>query len=472
MAGFGQSPMPWQAQVAEVGGELVFDEELELWVPAYRSVIVTVERQAGKTTIVLGWQVQRAHGWGSPQRMVYSAQTGNDARKKLVEDWEPALKPYFAKLGIKRILKGAGSEAIDFFNGSRTVLMGSGDDAGHGKTVDLGVKDEFFADTDDRRDQALVPAMATRPQAQVLTLSTMGTADSVPLHHAVDLGRAAVESGQRRGIAYFEWSFPDDADIDDPLVWWANHPALGYTITEDVLADARATLTEGEFRRAFGNQRTASENRIIPVGVWDAVCSPTASPGGTVRFGVDVNEGRTAAAIVAVGGGAIEVVAHRPGTAWLADAVASLAGGRPLVAIDGGVNAPVASMVPELTNAGARLLPITDLAAASSGFYDAIVDRKVEVRRHPSMDAAVAGAAKRIAGDGWAFARKSSADDIAPLMAATVAWWAEARGATPANPRPAIHGDVDKDAFDRALAQIEEDEARAYRDLDADEARQ
>jgi hypothetical protein len=415
--------MPWQQMVADVGGELVEHPDTGLMVPAYRFVVVTVERQCGKTTIVLAWLGQRALGWEQPQRMVYSAQTGLDARKKLVEDWSPILEPRKAKLGIRRIMRANGSEAVEFRNGSRIVLMGSGDEAGHGKTVDLGVKDEFFADYDDRRDQALVPAMATKTAAQVLTLSTAGTDSSVPLRRIVDQGRQAVETGQRTGIAYFEFSAPEDADIDDPKTWWENIPALGYTIDEDVIRQARATLPEGEFRRAFLNQWTTTDERLIPAATWDLVNKPDVAPTGQLVLGVDVNPERSAAAIVAAGGGVLEVVEHRPQVGWLVEAMTKIdrAQNRPTWAVDG--SGPVSSFVDEMKRANLKVevLGPKDLIGACGGFYDAVVDRQVSIRRHPSLDAAIAGAAKRAAGDAWAWARKSSSVDISPLVAASVA---------------------------------------------------
>lgn len=418
--------MPWQDQVALVGGELVESESSGLLIPAFREVIVTVERQCGKTVLVLGWQGQRAQGWGRPQRTVYSAQTGLDARKKLVEDWCPILEPRKAKLGIRRILKANGSEAIDYRNGSRTVLMGSGDDAGHGKTVHLGIKDEFFADYDNRRDQALVPAMATVEDAQSVTLSTAGTEASVPLRAAVDRGRAAVESGQRTGTAYFEWSVPEDEDIDDPSVWWRFIPALGFTITEAVIAHARATISDGEFRRAFGNQWTKTDERVIPAAAWDLVNDPDVVLEGTPLFGFDVNEERTAAAIVACDRARqVEVIEHKPGTSWLVDTAVAIHRAQGATTWGYDPAGPGASLAPELARAGLTLQEVGGraLTAACGGLYDAVADRAVMFRRHPSMDAAVAGAAKRASGDAWTWSRKSATLDICPLVAGTIAVW-------------------------------------------------
>lgn len=416
--------MPWQRLVADVGGEIDPDTGL----PAYREVIVTVPRQSGKTTLVLAWEVQRALGWGRAQRIVYSAQTGNDARKKLIEDQIPILEPRKTKLGISSILKGMGNEAIVWRNGSRLVLQASGAESGHGKTVDLGVKDEFFADVDDRRDQALVPAMMTRADAQVLTTSTMGTDESLPLNRAVERGRAAVTAGQTQGIAYFEWAADPSADADDPETWWSCMPGLGLTVTEHTVRHARDMLTDGEFRRGFLNIATRNDERLIPAITWDMVNRPDVSPSGQVVFAVDVNLERSAAAILAVSGdGEIEVIEHRNGLGWVAPRVNELEErwNRPTWTWDGAKSAPVASLVPDFDVVNRD--PVMDMAAASGAFYDAVAEQKVSVRRHPSLDAAVAGAQRKFtSADGWVWSRKGAVD-ICPLVAATAGLWAANR---------------------------------------------
>jgi hypothetical protein len=417
--------MPWQRLVADVGGEI----DPATGLPAYREVILTVPRQSGKTTLVLSWEVQRALGWGKPQRIVYSAQTGNDARKKLIEDQVPILEPRKAKLGISSILRGMGNEAVVWKNGSRLVLLASSEDSGHGKTVNFAVKDELFADADNRRDQALVPAMNTVADGQVLTTSTAGTDASVALNAAVARGRESVRTNQRNGVAYFEWSFGLEDDIDDPEVWWANMPALGYTITEDVVRHARMALPEGEFRRAYGNLSTVADDRVIPGSVWDLVNSSDARPEGPLVFAVDVNPERTAAAIVAVDPqGVGEVIEHRDGTGWLLEEVDRLEGRHhPKWAVDGNKNAPVASFLPEVRRRVSQLEEVTELPAACGRFFDWVADRKVKFRRHADLDAAVAGADRRFSGDGWTWARRGAVD-ITPLVAMTIGEWVAVGG--------------------------------------------
>ncbi len=423
--GFGQPLMPWQRQVADVGLEILPDGR-----PAYREVTVTVPRQSGKTTLVLSWEIQRALGWtqllGAPQRIAYSAQTGKDAREKLLDDQWPLLTPHRRLFGIDRPIRTNGSEAIIWKNGSRLILLASGSDSGHGKTLDLGVKDELFADVDFRRDQALNPAMATRAHAQILTASTMGTLESIPLNSAVEAGRAAVDAGQGSGVAYFEWSAHPDNDPADPETWWRCMPALGRTISLEVVQHAFQTLPLGEFRRAYTNVMTDAEERVIPKAVWDAVCVADVEAVGEL-FAVDMNHERSAGGIVAIGAGpVVEVVDYRPGTAWLIDRCVELSesyGAAPF-AVD--KTGPAGVFIDELTRRGVKVVETDaiNLTRACGAFYDRVFESQITIRTNSDLDRAVAGAEKRPVGDSWVWTRKNSKLDISLLVAASIGVWA------------------------------------------------
>jgi hypothetical protein len=420
--------MPWQRQVADVALELLDDGR-----PAYREVLVTVPRQSGKTSLILSVEVQRAVGWArssGPQRVAYSAQTGADARKKLLEDQVPLLERRRKMFGISRIMRAIGFESVVWRNGSRLVLLASSEDSGHGKTIDLGVQDELFADIDFRRDQAMIPAMATRANGQIWAASTAGTGASVALNDKVALGRAAVDAGRDTGIAYFEWSAPRDADPGDPATWWRCMPALGRTITLEAVEHAYQTMKLGEFKRAFLNIPTVSDERVIPATSWDLVNAPDVEATAG-RFGLDINPERTAAAIVAAGAGPVlELIDYRPDTAWIVDRCNELwrRYGVGFV-LDG--SGPAASEVPALAAAGVPVEVLTGPAVtrAAGAFFSRILEGRVRIRRNEALDAAAAGAAKLQSGDAWKWGRRSSSADIAPLVAATVALWALLEGA-------------------------------------------
>lgn len=416
--------MPWQQHVADVGLELQDDGT-----PAYREVILTVPRQNGKTTLILGWELQRAIGWAQlegPQHIAYSAQTGKDARDKLIDDQFPVLERHRKLLGIGRFRRANGNEGVSWLNGSRLGLLASSEESGHGRTIHLGVKDELFADVDHRRDQALIPAMTTVTSAQMLTASTAGTVDSVAWNTKVTLGRSMVEQRRTSGTAYFEWSADPEADPGDPATWWSCMPALGRTVGLPAIEHAYGTMALDEFKRAYLNIPTVAAAGIIPPTVWDLVCSPDVEATSDV-FAFDVNPERAAAAVVAAGKGippVVEVVDYRPGVGWLVERLHELylRYGAP-VALD--VTGPAGTFVAELERRGIPLIPVAgaDVTRAVGAFYDAVVDTRVSIRRHSALDAAVAGAEKRFVGDAWAWGRKSSKVDISALVAATVGHW-------------------------------------------------
>ena len=416
----GHSLMPWQQMVADVGLEIDRDSGL----PAFREVVVTVPRQSGKTTLVLAWELQRALMWNSMQRCAYTAQTGWDARRKLIDDQAPILMGSPLKATVTRVFRGSGTESIVFKNGSRIDVLATSESAGHGRTIDLGVIDEAFSDTDDRREQALLPAMATRASAQILIVSTAGTEASVYLNRKIAAGRAASLAGDKSGIAYFEWSASDDADIDDPRTWWSCMPALGHTITEDVVRHARATMSEGDFRRSWLNQQTTSDERILPAAVWDAVNGEDVRPEGRMVFAVDVNADRSASSIaVCDESGRVELVDHRPGVSWVVDRIVELSERwSASVVLDG--YSPAGSLFDALE--GRRVTvekyATRQMANACGVFYDAVADKRVQVRTNPLLDLAVTAARRRTSGDSWTWARSDTAVDISPLVAVTLAY--------------------------------------------------
>lgn len=407
--------MPHQALVADVGGEILPDGN-----PAFREVIFTLMRQQGKTTLFLAFSVERCTLRSSSQKVAYTAQTGSDARKKLLDDQVPILQASPLFQAVRRVSRAQGSEGIVWRNGSRIDVLASSASAGHGKIIDLGELDEAFDDVDDRREQAMLPAMITRPEAQLLIGSTMGTDASVYLNRKVDAGRAAAMEGKTSGIAYFEWSIPDDEDVDDPSVWWRYIPALGYTITEAAVAHARQTMTDGEWRRAFGNQRTKSSERIIPEATWRAVCTTSQAPTGRLTFAVEVSPDRDWSAVVACGDGGdrpvVELIDYRPGTGWVAGRIADL-----LARHSGGCVVEARSPAAALGIPGATEIPTADAVKASGAFYDAVADSRLWVRDDPRFDTALASAVKQPVADSWRIGRRVGRD-VSPLVAATLAF--------------------------------------------------
>lgn len=408
--------MGWQRLVADVACEL----DPETGYPAYREVIVTVPRQSGKTSLFLAWMVHRCVSprWSHPQRSVFTAQSGKDARDKWLDEFFPLLKQSELDALVARYNRGMGNEHIAWKTGSILRLGSTSESSGHSKTLHQAVLDEIWHDVDHRREQALRPAMVTQPDAQALVCSTAGTQASTVYNHKVQVGRQATVDDVGHGVAYFEWSAPEDWDPDDEASWWLFMPALGETIQPEAIRAERAALDDAEFRRAYGNRPSGATDQIIPPEVWQRACNSAVKPEGALRFGLDVAENRSSAAIAVSDGESVELVAHDQGCGWVVDRCNELTrehGGR--VAVDfGGPAGVLADQIDACDRVQGK-----QVAQACGDFFDRVVESRIRVRTDGALDAAVEGAVKKAVGDMWVWSRKASTADVTPLMAATLA---------------------------------------------------
>jgi hypothetical protein len=414
--------MEWQRYVADVALELDDDGTF-----AYREIVVTVPRQSGKTHLMLSLEL-RCVLFSDRVDIAYSAQDGTAAKKKLLLEQVPRdIRPSDVWAFVEKVYKTPEYPGVWFKNGSSIVPVTGSEEAGHGMTLEMAVIDEAFADVDDRREQSLLAAMATRRNAQLLVCSTAGTEASVYLNRKNEAGRQAVLADSGHGLAYFEWSAsPEELERGD---WAAYHPAVGQTIDASVIEHAKASMAPAGFARAWGNVPDSSaDDRPLPPALWERVRDVSAAPERPV-FGAEVSIDRSSAAVVAVdASGACELVEQRGGVEWLPARLAELCeawGGR--VALDG--RGPAAPLVEPLRAAGVTVeeLSTQDMARATSGLVDAIADGQVRVRPAKGLDDAVQGAARRWSGDQWFWGRRSSLVDVSPLVALTAAWWTACR---------------------------------------------
>lgn len=435
--------MPWQQHVADVA----FEIDPVTGLLAYGEVDLTVPRQSGKTTLILAVAVFRAlaktEAWASgPQNIVYTAQTRNDARKKWEDDHVEALKhSIFRRMFTVRLANGA--EAIKWRNGAKHSISAATEKSGHGSTLDLGFVDEAFAQIDTRQEQSLKPAMITRDGSQLWVVSTAGTPASTYLRGKVDRGRKRSLAGQRSAVAFFEWSAPDEADPADPAVWRSCMPALGHTVTEASIQTEFDGMELDDFARAYLNQWRDGKApaAVIKDADWTAcfdagsgLAHPKRDP---IALAVDMTPDRsfTALALCGIRKDAlehVEVINHKPGSAWVVPRCIELRDRRNIVAVVLDPAGPAGSLLAEFEAAGFEVIKATsrDMAQACGSFYDAAAPApdsgEKRTLRHigqPTLNAALTGAMKRPLADAWAWSRKTSAD-ICPLVAVTLARWA------------------------------------------------
>lgn len=432
--------MPWQQYIADVSQEV----NPETGLLQYRTVVITVPRQSGKTTLLLAKMVHRALAYGR-QTILYTAQTQKAARLKWEEEHVRILNesPFRSMYTVRY---GMGSEQIKWRNGSRHALTAPTEKAGHGDVVDLGVIDEAFSSTDNRVEQAMRPAMITRPQPQLYVVSTAGTAHSAYLRSKVTVGRMKVEDpGPNNTYAYFEWSAAIADDPSDPKTWWRCMPALGHTITEEAIQSNYEDMELREFRRAFLNQwvdEMPNQWMVIEEEAWNNVADlaskiPMHNP---VAFGLDITPDRSFGCIAVAGrrmDGRLhveiprnqdQILDHRPGTNWMVPRMIDLYKRWNPCAVVIQDSSPAGTLIPELQAAGIDVLkPNSSEYAASCGrIYDAVYANPSEIRHigQASLAIALAGAVKMDTAEGaWKWSRKMVRVDISPLVALSVAAW-------------------------------------------------
>jgi phage terminase large subunit-like protein len=443
--------MPQQQQVADVSLEV----DPATGKLAFGDVVVHTMRQQGKSYLELVIMLERALSEPN-QRIIYTAQTGSDARKKLLDDWLPMLKQSkFA--GTFRPRLTSGHESLKFHNGSSIGLVATTVKAGHGSVLDLVVLDEAFAHPDARLEQALRPATVTRPQPQIWIVSTAGTPGASPyLWDKVEQGRQFVDAGVTSGTAYFEWSAEDDDDPGDPDTWRRCMPALGITVTEEAVATAYNAMNASEFCRAYLNRWvTSMVEPVIPLDTWHALEDRRSTAQDPVALAFDVSPDRSWSSVAFAGKrndglSHIEVADNRPGTGWVVDRVDELVKKLRPSAVYCDLRGAATSLIDELRLRDVEVTQLTtaEQVSACGQFFDAATQDRLRHLGTTELTMAVSGATKRSLSGAWAWNRPASGGvEITSLVACTIALWGA--GQAPDN-RPTV--------FDLT-------ETKAYRDF-------
>ena len=423
---------PWQAHVADVALEQIPNGRGG-WQYAHGVVVVVVPRRAGKTRLTQAVGLFRS---SQPGAWVWAtAQDGKNAAVKFRSELVPDISrspvaPYVTPRTSQ------GSEGLTWEGGGHYKLFAPTPEQLHGFDGDMVIVDEAWAFNMERGqaiEAAARPIGLTRfGQFQLWIISAGGGDNSTWLDSWMTLGREG-----RDGVAYFEWSA--DADVDgfdpyDPDTITAAHPAVadGFIPVEAVLAD-RHTMDPDVFLRSYLNvwdRPSESVRNRLDAALWaeSGAVDVTADSGDALTIAVDVSVDRQAAAVVAASRTgldvAVEVIRHDPGTDWIVGELEALVAARPgaQLVMD---SLAAATIVADLARGRVDVTTTGSLqmAQACQMAVDLLNGGRLTHRTHGGLDKAVQTATTRKLRDAWAWSRATSADDISPLVAASLAIW-------------------------------------------------
>ncbi|GAB3117862.1 hypothetical protein GCM10027160_29060 [Streptomyces calidiresistens] len=442
---------PWQKYVLE---DALGERPDGRW--AATQVGLIVARQNGKGAILEARQLAGLFLFGESV-LIHSAHEFKTSKQhfrrilRLIES-----TPEF-DARVARVHKSHGEEGIELKSGARLLFATRTSGGGRGFSGAVLFLDEAYNLTDDGM-AALAPTLATEPNYQIWYTTSAPDKDLAPCE-VISRARTRALSESPGRLAWFEWSAQlctdscgsDCAEHDDPdapETVRRTNPGLGVRLNHELVEDERAGTIS---RRAYIRERLSVGRYVVDSTGWEVADSESweacrlpvgaAPPRHPVAFGLDINPERTMGAISVAGvrpDGTwhMEVVNHLPGTTWMVDRMAELKRKWKPCAVVVGNFGPAGSLIPELDEAGIRVIKAStgERAAAAGLTHDAIVRPPDAPRtwrprlRHigqPALTSAMAAATKITLGKDGAFVwgRNSTSADISPLVAGSAALW-------------------------------------------------
>jgi hypothetical protein len=429
---------------------------------AARDVGLVVARQNGKGSIL---EARQLAGLYLPRfgekTIIHSAQdfatSGEHFRRVagLIEN-TPTLRKK-----LKGCYEANGKERIELTDGSRLLFKTRTKKLGRGFSPQLVVLDEaMFLDEDSM--MALRPTLSAQPNPQIWFTGSAGLEDAYEFGRVRSRAMKAIASGDLDPFLFFaEWSADVCSDfclpgcnehdaLGEEETWAKANPGYNIRISYDTIDNEfRGGLSEEGFkveRLSVGrwpvegdawavideeswNARENEESEILMGGrknfwVLAVDVSPTRSWGCITACGIN-DEGMTHVEITGY-----EQYDYRPGTDWIAGRIREMWTNMKPDAVVIDDKGQASSLIEELENFGVKIIsPSTsEYAVACGEFHTGCVPRKGEVPKivhtgQPPLTSAVASAAKRDLADKWAWDKKNAANDISPLVSATLGAW-------------------------------------------------
>lgn len=403
----GEPLLPWQKWLAIHALELLPDGTYR-----FRVVVVLVARQNGKSSIKRLLSLWRMYVDGA--RVVLGvAQDVMLAREQwnLCQETIHACPELEAEWDTVRRVNG--DEWFRLRSGARYKIGASNRKAGRGLSIDELNIDELREQRNWDAWSALSKTTMARQYSQIWAMSNAGDDESVVLNQL----RAAGLAGKDPSLGLFEWSAPDDCDLDDWDAIAQANPGLGYTVSQQAIRSAMGTDPPNVFRTEVLCQKVDQLDGAIDLAAWKAQADARGTMDGLrdrLAAVVDVSPDAqhvtlSVAALTPEGRVRTEIVKAWDGTDAarvdlddMLDRVAAQVEGW----FPSGPGAALADIMRKRDNA--MELKGSAVTEACQQLADLTTARQIIHPGDPLLDNHIAGAKKLDSGDGWRFTRKGA----------------------------------------------------------------
>lgn len=467
------SLFPWQRWLLIHALELVPNPNGGGWVYRFRTVIVMVARQNGKTTvevILALWHIYALESGtviGTAQDLDNATRAWKDAVALAESDEELAELIDDIYLGHPKVMT--------LESGCEYRIAAAHRRGARGFPGDLILLDELREQRNWDSWSAVTNTMNARPKAQAWAFSNAGDALSVVLRYLRalahrDLGwpdgdedAELLEAEGGGGADIFEGVDPDDLpegwdELLTGFFEWSAPPAAKRT-DMDALAQANPSLNHTDVAEFCPTTRTLIAHmrgdppliydmevmcRFVPLaeggpfieGSWADTLSPKAAPADDAQkvLCVEVSSRRdqtyvTKAAFRDDGIAVLAMVEDRPGTDWVEDYLETQADSIDAIVIRAESGSPTLTLLDDLMNNDELVDLIVewkgaDIMTANGDMFDRLRDKTIEHLPHGPLDMAATSAVPHLAPGGlWKVDIHNSPTDTAPLLAGIGAVW-------------------------------------------------
>lgn len=402
---------------------IVAKREGGLYACGIGGAVISIPRQTGKTYTIgaLVFALCLANPGTLVLWSAHRARTHNETFKTMCSMAERAEVAPF----VKRTLTGAGTEAIEFGNGSRVLFGARENGFGRGfAKVDILVLDEAQILTESAMED-MVPATNAAPNGLVLMMGTPPRPKDPG--EVFTNRRAAALSGDDEDVLYVEFSADEGADPDDRKQWRIANPSYPHRTTETSILRMRKLLgsVASFMREGLGIWDKTQQGRKAFVGsVWDSRKTSTPPAEGLDVFGVKFSVDGSHVALAAArkpADGPIHVEGIRSvpvsdGIQWLVDFLAhpDRRERTSQIVIDGkaGVGYLVNALRDERIGKTSILTPTLDqIITAHSMMNQAVTEGGLSHSAQEELDAVAKSAVRRKIGSTGGFGWEGSAED-------------------------------------------------------------